>query len=149
MRHRFSPNWKLILILVIPVWAIVLFVIWAITYPAFRSLLNGTPFPSSWTWFTILLFYTFFFITGLFIMWTVAFGFLTEFTDTHIRRHLFFWRQEILLTEIKQMMVSRRNFQLILNDGKQNFAISLMLYKKPEEVLSFIKSHIQIQTNSN
>lgn len=147
MTHKFAPNWTLILILVLPVWAVVLFIVWEVTFPALRSVIFDLPFPLGWTWFTIILADFCFMTFGFIAIWGVVSGFLTEITETYIRRRLLFRHKEIKLREVKQFRI--RNYRIEMTDERQKFTLSLMFYKNPEEVLSFIKSRIQFPSGLN
>ena len=141
MNQKFKINWRLVQIIVIPVWSLVFYCIWVITYPAIRSVILLAPFPDSWTWLTILLVDIGFIISGLFMSWGVVSGFLTEITATYIRRNLLIKKAEISLAEVTDMKI--RNYRLELTAGKQKFALGLLFYKNPDEVVNFIRNNIK------
>lgn len=142
-RYRFAPNWILIAALVVPVTVLVLLLIWAITYAAFHSAIYGPAFPTSRTWFTVFLGDSILIIGGLLSISGVALGFMTEITDTYIRRDVLYWHREIILADVRDLRI--QNYRLILSDGSQVFKMSLLFYKRPAEVLDFIASHVRLQ----
>jgi hypothetical protein len=142
-QYRFAPNWILITVLVVPVSVLVLLLIWAITYPAFHSAVDSPTFPTPWTWFTVFLGDSLVMFGGLLSISGVVLGFMTEITDTYIRRDVLYWHREIILADVRELRI--QNYRLHLSDGEQVFKMSLLFYRRPAEVLDFIARHVRLQ----
>jgi hypothetical protein len=138
--ERFEPNWTLILFLIVPIWLIVLFSIWAISSHVVDAVFHAAGSPESLSWTSIALLDALFAVSGIIVSWGVISGLLTKITEVGISRFGILGRQEMKFRAVNKITLN--GYRLRLMDSTKGISISLAFYRDPSAVLDFNKAHV-------
>ena len=141
MTKLFKPNFTLAGLLLVPISLLSVLIVGTVSTPAIRALGNGES-AFSLGWIPIIIVDLLTICSAILICWGVIVGLLTEITDSHIRRPTLSGTTTILWSEVSCLEI--RGWWLKLKTKDNTLTFSILFYKKPTEVLHYIKNRLKL-----
>lgn len=143
-QEKFQFNLKLILATLVPIWILIIFVLFTVDVGYTRTLSNvNSPFPERLL-VLIVIINVIFLGSGLFLTIIASRESRTKIFETHLIRSLVF--REIVIYWKDVSMISIIGQLFIIQTKSQRITLNLIMYCEPEKLVSYIEKRLPQST---